>query len=375
MSTTSHDPFYSSPFGPFYRRHTSYMVQPEYRIYEMNKRLQVRSEDSDNLWWDAFATEFFENDATLTLSFCLEDGPKRYTIGRTLIPRYFSTVFEGGVTDLYYILKHSKESYHSSSITVDCDQCTMVSQHGKPMFTKVCTEGRLILEFTFDDLMRIKTWHFTIRQYRELVPRSILAMHAQDPQILEQLSKNITRMGLTNFTLNYLRLCVILEPMQELMSRHKTYNLSPRDCLKTCLFQKWQRMVAPPAFSPTEPARQPSTKRRKRKNSTSSTSNSSVGNNINSTNSKKKASAVNLSLASQDVMVVGEPTLMGGEFGDEDERLITRLENTQYDAANGLDDDEDFNNSPALGNNSPWNNKTSTNQETKSENPTTQASQ
>ena len=24
---------------------------------------------------------------------------------------------------------------------------------------------------------------------------------------------------------------------------------------------------------------------------------------------------------------------MGGEFGDEDERLITRLENTQYDAA------------------------------------------
>lgn len=36
-------------------------------------------------------------------------------------------------------------------------------------------------------------------------------------------------------------------------------------------------------------------------------------------------------------MVVGEPSLMGGEFGDEDERLITRLENTQYDAANNLD--------------------------------------
>uniref|UniRef100_A0A8D3BPN0 LIM domain binding 2a n=1 Tax=Scophthalmus maximus TaxID=52904 RepID=A0A8D3BPN0_SCOMX len=246
MSNPTHDPFYSSPFGPFYRRHSPYMVQPEYRIYEMNKRLQTRTEESDSLWWDAFATEFFEEDATLTLSFCLEDGPKRYTIGRTLIPRYFSTVFEGGVTELHYILKHSKESFHNSCITLDCDQCTMVTQHGKPMFTKVCTEGRMILEFAFDDLMRIKTWHFTIRQYRELIPRSILAMHAQDPQVLEQLSKNITRMGLTNFTLNYLRLCVILEPMQELMSRHKTYNLSPRDCLKTCLFQKWQRMVAPP---------------------------------------------------------------------------------------------------------------------------------
>jgi hypothetical protein len=49
-------------------------------------------------------------------------------------------------------------------------------------------------------------------------------------------------------------------------------------------------------------------------------------------------------------MVVGEPTLMGGEFGDEDERLITRLENTQYDASNGLDDEDDFSGSPALGN-------------------------
>ncbi|XP_051892723.1 LIM domain-binding protein 2 isoform X2 [Pristis pectinata] len=393
---------YPSSFTePDMGRHTPYVVQPDYRIYELNKRLQTRTEDSDNLWWDAFATEFFEDDATLTLSFCLEDGPKRYTIGRTLIPRYFSTIFEGGVTDLYYVLKHSKESYHNSSITLDCDQCSMVTQHGKPMFTKVCTEGRLILEFTFDDLMRIKMWHFTIRHYRELVPRSILAMHAQDPQVLEQLSKNITRMGLTNFTLNYLRLCVILEPMQELMSRHKTYNISPRDCLKTCLFQKWQRMVAPPgrtsqsavipfllrhtASTPqprsarpahNEPTRQQTNKRRKRKNSASSTSNSSAGN-INSMNSKKKGPAGNFSLSSQvpDVMVVGEPTLMGGEFGDEDERLITRLENTQYDAANGIDDEEDFNNSPALGSNSPWNSKAQSSQESKSENPTPQASQ
>lgn len=79
--------------------------------------------------------------------------------------------------------------------------------------------------------------------------------------------------------------------------------------------------------------------------------------------------------SSEDVMVVGEPTLMGGEFGDEDERLITRLENTQYDAANGMDDEEDFNSSPALGNSSPWNSKPPATQESKSENPPPQASQ
>jgi hypothetical protein len=60
------------------RRHLP-IPQPDYRIHEMNKRLQQRTDDSDNLWWDAFATEFFEDDATLTLTFCLEDGPKRYS--------------------------------------------------------------------------------------------------------------------------------------------------------------------------------------------------------------------------------------------------------------------------------------------------------
>ncbi|GIY50113.1 hypothetical protein CEXT_348491 [Caerostris extrusa] len=326
------DPFYASPFSNYFRRHTPYFGQPDYRIYEMNKRLQQRSEDSDNLWWDSFATEFFEDDATLTLTFCLEDGPKRYTIGRTLIPRYFRSIFEGEVTDLYFSLKHAKESFHNTTITLDCDQCTMVAHHGKPMYNKilggqypnelmkeqlakdnavvVCTEGRLILEFTFDDLMRIKSWHFATRQHRELVPRSLIALQAQqqDPAMLEQLSKNITRQGLTNSTLNYLRLCVILEPMQELMSRHKAYALSPRDCLKTTLFQKWQRMIAPPGGShrpgpndfkmqPEVETQRPPSKRRKRK--------SSATNNANSTGTgsgKKKNMSPgppNFSLASQ----------------------------------------------------------------------------
>lgn len=73
-------------------------------------------------------------------------------------------------------------------------------------------------------------------------------------------------------------------------------------------------------------------------------------------------------------MVVGEPTLMGGEFGDEDERLITRLENTQYDATNGLDDEDDFNSSPALGNSAPWSSKPAT-QDTKPESTAPQPSQ
>lgn len=291
-------------------------------MYELNKRLQQRTEESDNLWWDAFATEFFEDDATLTLTFCLEDGPKRYTIGRTLIPRYFRSIYEGGVSELYYTMRHPKESFHNTSITLECDHCTMVTHHGKPMFTKVCTEGRLILEFTFDDLMRIKSWHLAVRAHRELIPRSAVHPATPDHAPLDHIAKNITRQGITNSTLNYLRLCVILEPMQELMSRHKAYALSPRDCLKTTLFQKWQRMVAPPE------SQRPANKRRKRKGSAGA-------NSAPPQPTKKRSPGPNFSLASQDVMVVGEPSLMGGEFGDEDERLITRLENTQYEGGEG----------------------------------------
>lgn len=65
--------------------------------------------------------------------------------------------------------------------------------------------------------------------------------------------------------------------------------------------------------------------------------------------------------------MVGEPTLMGGEFGDEDERLITRLENAQFDGTNGLEDEDSFNSSPALGAPSPWNSKPCSNQESKND--------
>lgn len=52
--------------------------------------------------------------------------------------------------------------------------------------------------------MRIRNWHFAIRHYTEMIPRNVI-VGAQDPNFLEQLPKNITRQGMTNVTLNYLR--------------------------------------------------------------------------------------------------------------------------------------------------------------------------
>jgi LIM domain-binding protein 1 len=112
----------------------------------MNKRIQQRSEEADHasLWWDAFGTEFFDDDASLTLKFQLDDGPKRYTIGRTLIPRYFRSIFDGGVTDLFYVLRYPiREFCPGMGVAVlECDHAAMVTRHGKDQgFTEVISSA------------------------------------------------------------------------------------------------------------------------------------------------------------------------------------------------------------------------------------------
>ena len=68
-------------------------------------------------------------------------------IGRNLIPRYFRSIFEGGVKELYYHVVQPKESYHNntSTITLDCENTTMITHHKMPVFTKVCITGGLLL--------------------------------------------------------------------------------------------------------------------------------------------------------------------------------------------------------------------------------------
>lgn len=83
----------------------------------------------------------------------------------------------------------------------------MKDQIMKESSVLVCTEGRLVLEFNYDDL-RIKSWHFSTRMHHELISKSLALQAQQDPSMLEQITKNITRQGLTNSTLNYLRVCI-----------------------------------------------------------------------------------------------------------------------------------------------------------------------
>ena len=81
-------------------------------------------------------------------------------------------------------------------------------------------------------------------------------------------------------------------------------------------------------FFTAEGGQKQATKRRKRKASTATSENNSKLGNPGAVDrpSKRKASPITSGRGSitTDVMLVGEPTLMGGEFGAEDERIITR---------------------------------------------------
>ncbi|EDV19750.1 uncharacterized protein TRIADDRAFT_61769 [Trichoplax adhaerens] len=110
------------------------------------------------MWWDAFAADFFEDDATLTIIKLSpnDDSRNRLTIGRTLIPRFFRSMFDRGVTDLYFILNQPRDSVARSIITMECDDAAMVY-----------TEGKLTLDLTCDDSMRIRRWMFAIKNHKE----------------------------------------------------------------------------------------------------------------------------------------------------------------------------------------------------------------
>uniref|UniRef100_A0A1I8JQB2 Uncharacterized protein n=1 Tax=Macrostomum lignano TaxID=282301 RepID=A0A1I8JQB2_9PLAT len=104
----------------------------------------------------------------------------------------------------------------------------------QPVMCKILTEISLIIEFFLDD-MRIHLWSMEVKQHRELVPRCVLtAAPAADAAV----KSPMTRVGLSNELVNFSRLAVILQPMQELMTLQKQLGQPPRQCLQSALYHK-----------------------------------------------------------------------------------------------------------------------------------------
>ncbi|CAD6193097.1 unnamed protein product [Caenorhabditis auriculariae] len=326
----------------------------EFRVHEMNRRLYIFSnsgicEKDFAQWWDAFSHEFFDDDAKLWfLLFENPDSPDKYSVGRQLIPRFFRSIFESGMKELCFVLRGpTRETpMPSGCISFENDNVLQVTKLDAPMHTEVNVECKMYIEFTpYDEVLnhRIRSWTLEMRGCEEFFFNEMTKEFERiDPLIVE---RRITRMGFHKNTIGCLNLCKILEPMQVIMSNSKSTGNDPRDTMKRTIFHHYafemkrremamnqmnqQAMLPPVVEEKPKPQR-----KRTRKTPANNNKNKKTNASPAPTNPAfpPNPMAPNFSqIGYQDVMVVGEPSMMGGEFGEEDERTISRVENTQYD--------------------------------------------
>lgn len=60
-------------------------------------------------------------------------------IGRLLIPRYFRSIFESGVKEMFYVIRTPSREQAGGpwTIVLDCDNVLLVSKHEKPVLSEV----------------------------------------------------------------------------------------------------------------------------------------------------------------------------------------------------------------------------------------------
>lgn len=287
----------------------------------------------DLTWWDEFINDFFKDDAILTLIMQVDEKPVKYVLRRALISRFFRSYFDGGVTELSINLKNSKELRGSQSIVLECEHANIITKNilkhpkinSSPRVV-VCTEGHLSLEFVGNSLenLMIKSWKFKINLCREYIDRSITAIGLPNTLLIEP----ITFQGLPNTTMFYLRMCSIMEPMQDIMAQHKLTNIEPRACLKKLLFDRYR-------FMSEDDNKTSEIKRRKRKQpnspATVKASNASKKSRASmiSCNNLVNGTSLSATTSLPPISIVGEPSPMG-EYRDDNERLIKQIENSNH---------------------------------------------
>jgi hypothetical protein len=354
----------------------SHIPQPpllEYRILEMNKRMysfnhqqyQVAPELHPQ-WWEAFGQEFFDDDSRLNIiTYETPDNPKKYTVSKKLIGKFFRTMFENGVRELQFLPRAPSDERMSQwgACSLDCENVVMFTRIHKPVNAHVVTEARMFLEFApYDEAYgyRIKQFTLELKNSQEYILRQ-----PQDMEHQERIKYNITKCGIPIKAINFLKLCIIMEPMQHIVNYCKQNPMTtPRDALKHILFQAHssrknanppppmpqniQPMQPPPPQNmmppqpPPEEVAKKTRKRTRKNNNTAGGPNTTTpakqrkGNSRASPSQSSNSFPINQNYnvqQYQEVLVVGEPSLMGADFGEEDERSISRIENTQYDGS------------------------------------------
>ncbi|VDL71500.1 unnamed protein product [Nippostrongylus brasiliensis] len=339
----------------------------EFRIHEMNRRLYIFNssgicEKDFAQWWDAFSHEFFDDDAKLWINIVDDHSAhsEKYVLGRQLIPRFFRSFFESKIREMYFVIRgQARESQAPSGmIHYENQDVLQVTKHDIPN-AEVQTKFKLFIEFTpYDEILnhRIRTWSMELESCQEFFMNEITKEYEIHHGDGMEKQLPLTRVGMPQQTMACLSMSRILEPMQMLMSQSKTSGVLFTACklLRKVFVVKASRSVRsqatfirlvgvirlssigqPPMLPPTTVEEQkPKPARKRQRKAATNSKNKKANASPAPTNAGFPSNPMSSNFSSmgfQDVMVVGEPSMMGGDFGEEDERTISRVENAQYD--------------------------------------------
>uniref|UniRef100_A0A8R1DL11 LID domain-containing protein n=1 Tax=Caenorhabditis japonica TaxID=281687 RepID=A0A8R1DL11_CAEJA len=348
----------------------------EFRIHDMNRRLYIFSstgvsENDQPQWWDAFSHEFFDDDCKLWFLIGPETQPiherERYIITRQFIPKFFRSIFDSGMKELAYVLRGASReaTLPNGHLAYENESVLQITKYEQPQHVEVSTEGKIYVEFTpYDEVMnyRIKAWTLELRRSEEFIYNPATKEYRQEAP--SGPPENQPKMGFFQQTLQMMKLLRILEPLQGVMSTSKsTPTASPRDIMRRTLFNHYNRCEAEkmrlhqqhlaaqqmmmPAPEPEKPKptrkrqRKPAANPRGSKKAAAQAAQAAATNGVPSVlpsaspanNPQFTPNQMNPAfpqMSYPDVMVVGEPSMMGSDFGEDDERTISRVENSQY---------------------------------------------
>uniref|UniRef100_A0AC35UFN4 LID domain-containing protein n=1 Tax=Rhabditophanes sp. KR3021 TaxID=114890 RepID=A0AC35UFN4_9BILA len=361
----------------------------EIRFSELTKRLQEYSmssftQDETTKWFTAFGHEFFHDTANMSVLICDEVAPFHPIVfSRSVIPKYFESLFKGGIGHIEFAPKVSFNEYavpgqRHPLVILECEQLMMCVTYNSPTQMKVNTLVRLQIEYTPVDKLgyQITGFHIEMRDCLDMAFKD--GNVKNDPVMMNKLKVGYCHLGLTAGTLNLLKMTKILESMVPLMSCTKTTSAPVKQSLGIVLDQKMRHahiqqqhaqmqkhayeqqmraqgmgrpfpggpeMMNRPSEAPAPPKK--TTRKRNRKNgkddpapkaakSVKTEAPDLPQNAPSFFPNGHPQSALHRPLDGlqgrryNEMLVVSEPAILDGEYGNNDERKIMRVENEHF---------------------------------------------
>ncbi|CAG8704077.1 7_t:CDS:2, partial [Acaulospora morrowiae] len=197
--------------------------------------------------WVEFTKIFFDENTSMNYN----SGSRKFEIKYQLIPRFYQTFFESGVTKIQLILGITQESIqHNNGILVECKSASIMYHYENGM--QVVETGRLSVTFVN---MKITNFEFEAEKYTEYVPRQLLNEFITNSQ--ENL---INGHGIPHKTMRCLEVGEGVDYMQEVMTvTINNPNIGPLEALRIIASQNSNPNVAAPMVNhPLEMSSSPS---------------------------------------------------------------------------------------------------------------------